>query len=199
MKSFVSRALCLISLLLCVPVAALWVCSYWVGGTVMQTRAAAFNGSAGTRFLSAAVGAGRMVLSREYSSWPPDPPRGERDPFATEDRFLHTEGWRWIRHEPTDWAYHFKTSNPWLWRIGFGFARGRSLDVDQEVVLWHSIAFPLWLPTVVFAILPCLWLRRSLRGRRPGRCPSCGYDLRASPDRCPECGELSPTQPVSSR
>ena len=24
--------------------------------------------------------------------------------------------------------------------------------------------------------------------RRRGRCPNCGYDLRASPGRCPECG-----------
>ena len=26
------------------------------------------------------------------------------------------------------------------------------------------------------------------RRRRAGRCPACGYDLRATPGRCPECG-----------
>lgn len=34
--------------------------------------------------------------------------------------------------------------------------------------------------------------RRRARGSDPGRCPACGYDLRATPDRCPECGAGRP-------
>jgi hypothetical protein len=50
-----------------------------------------------------------------------------------------------------------------------------------------------WL--TLFALLPLLWLtvaawgyHRRKHRRPPGSCPTCGYDLRASPTCCPECG-----------
>jgi hypothetical protein len=57
---------------------------------------------------------------------------------------------------------------------------------------WTTVAFPLWLPTLVFGVWPGVWLVfwvRRRRWRRAGCCRECGYDLRGSPGpRCPECG-----------
>lgn len=54
-----------------------------------------------------------------------------------------------------------------------------------------AIILPHWQAATVAALLPAVWwVRRRVRRNRRlfGRCPACGYDLRAMPDRCPECG-----------
>ena len=55
----------------------------------------------------------------------------------------------------------------------------------------QTLSVPHWFVIAGSGVLPALWFRRRRRTRyrlRHGLCPSCGYDLRASPGRCPECG-----------
>jgi hypothetical protein len=59
---------------------------------------------------------------------------------------------------------------------------------ESDVPLWAPLLV-LLLATAACRIVP-RFLPRPDRLNAFGRCPVCGYDLRATPGRCPECGAV---------
>ena len=78
---------------------------------------------------------------------------------------------------------------PLRWQTG---RRSRPRDGDDHRSIRIGVSH--WLLALVMLVPPALWLnrfRKSRRARKLGLCPTCGYDLRASPQRCPECGAVA--------
>lgn len=79
--------------------------------------------------------------------------------------------------------------------IGFGVGPLRVSDIVPGAVYdGGQFMFPHWIlliPGTVIVFRKLAWHRRILARLSVGHCPSCGYDLRATPDRCPECGQSS--------
>jgi len=161
------NALTVLSLVLFVATVALWACSYWLynDGHVCVGR----------QFFALNSGNGRMVLY-----WYTDYPETRRSAWNTR-RVTPNE-------QPTGWD-----DRPRLFAIHWH----RLLNTRRVMQTSRDVVFPHAALTALAALLPLAWAlhyRRSLRRlrrQRAGRCPHCGYDLRATPDRCPECGKIS--------
>jgi hypothetical protein len=102
---------------------------------------------------------------------------------------------------PTDWHTFDAWDNLWLGsrnrRSFLGFYGG---SVGSGGEAWRFAVLPFWVLEAVSAALPARAFWRATRARRRSRrglCPSCGYDVRATPGRCPECGAESPA-PISN-
>jgi len=168
--------LMVLSLLMCAAVVALWVRSYWVSDAVFLGTKSVERGAHSVSGTLALVENGmpnlrpRPGLRRERSDSRGSSPWVDASPLSLPNRAGF--GYR----ETGLPAGHFRLPG------------GTDIFVPP-VITGRMVLVPLWLPVVLFALLPAARLYRRVRPRyHAGRCQRCGYDLRASPGRCPECG-----------
>jgi hypothetical protein len=157
------------SLVLCIAAAVLWLTSYRTTVAIarLQTlpasdRYAQFNPRAMTRM--AMLRCRRGSISLLWNEQPSGLP-------------FEDAGWSFVTTPSPKIDSNLRNSFRFAARTE-DFPDGRSLIV----------VFPAWLLTLVALALPAVWFPRWRRRRDEGRCVSCGYDLRATPNRCPECG-----------
>jgi|SRR5882672_202210 len=163
-----------LSLLLLLSTLSLWPCSYYVADGVSLGRNgySTYDGSLvrHIRGLRSSRGKLEIVFGQISSLLFPH--------ISPTEEGIHFE------HEPSSSA-----TNPQLinWSH-LGFSNSKFLNAVIDITV---LAVPFWFLALLFALLPALWLAKSLRRRRriaSHLCPTCGYDMRATPDRCPECG-----------
>jgi hypothetical protein len=157
------------SLTICLALLAMMAVSYW--------WAMAFERRESMRDDSAGISRGVISYTRLIA--------------LTSDAALpYPLGWSVTSYEADDYAYRMRASGGESW-AGFGFLQTTFQFGGGSKNHYTCIMIPAWFPAAIAAALPVwrlhLWRRRAARSR-DGRCPACGYDLRATPDRCPECG-----------
>ena len=164
-------------LVFCIAFAILWARSYGVSDRLSWT------GARQTWWGWSARGYIVLGFSNDYSS-----------DNASEVRGLHTNqdapippfnGLIFLDVETTEKITSWKASEFEFYQIHDVISGNRTAQIIA----------PFWSICVSLIVLPLAWAVRLIRAKRRNRlrmgfCPSCGYDLRATPTRCPECGLL---------
>jgi 4-amino-4-deoxy-L-arabinose transferase-like glycosyltransferase len=181
----------ILSLLLCLAIAIFWIRSYFIGDRFLTYETRDSDDSSSRPIISLDIGCGG--LSFMYTSWHAAP-----SPFPNK-RYVSSE-YRTGQPEYPSREWQFARG-----RSPFGFAfhhhAGGSLSEMYQFSEFGVIA-PFWSLFLLVLLFALPWLKhryRIFRHPKPGHCPNCNYDLRASPAICPECGHsitnLTPTPP----
>jgi len=164
LRRYIFNTLTVVSLLLLLATAGFWVDSYW------GYRNIAYLTESRRDFAISSHSLG--LVSAGYTT------QGYGDKI----------GWRSNRFSgeefvsgPDDFSSYF---------LGFGYVLKRHRRF-QSYGMSYGIVVPHWFLTLIFAILPAIWLFKWNKRRKlgPNACSSCGYDLTGNESGvCPECG-----------
>ena len=166
---YIFNTITVVSLLLMLGTVGLWVDSYWFS-TVYTFRSESLTTE--YHLFNGPLGVGVGLLSGEIH------PPGVFGP-----------GWDQQR-QSNDWLAASGWSNPNIPTL-LGFHLRLNYPIFGGIAHSSQILVPHWFLTLIFAILPAIWLLKWNKRRKlaPNACPGCGYDLTGNESGvCPECG-----------
>ena len=174
------------SLVLCAATCVLWARSHWHQDGFVFAR--------GGRLTWGRCDRGKVALLTIDGDDGPD--------RAGRVRWGGRWDWGELPPVPGTIGWGREASDPYVRLGGFQYVRGTQEYLTSRTPFaiasrpFRLVVVPLWSPAAATAwpVLPLAARAvRRVRSRwvpEPGRCPVCGYNLRATPVRCPECGAV---------
>jgi len=205
------NAATVVSLVLCVAMAPMWIRAQWANDRLVYTWIGSDAGMPAVREIWGTAWRGSVTFGAASSTIRSDDLANARvleaDPAsdfgfeaASRQALPYSIVIRTDANDVQAWTHWGFGWQRWSYRVKPRVLSGISMGDDGRSVgvtggRKAELALPWWALVIAFAVLPALAVRRRVRDRRrqPGRCPACGYDLRATPERCPECGTVPPT------
>jgi hypothetical protein len=179
----------LLSLLLCIAAAGLWVHSYFTGDAL--TWAAERMTGRRFEYRNVAVYSVRGGAWVNYGYYARELSAADAAARRTRGPTLGVSQFDYPIYPHPMGDAEITLPNLLGFHVGWNGARDPATQTTNST---FGVVIPYWFCVVFFGAVPLRFLWRRKRGR-PNRCLGCGYDLRATPDRCPECGRVTHERP----